>query len=132
MKAITFILILVASVCHAQNGQTESEIALLQVRESKHTHYEIKYEGYDPVIRLSDLIDYETECYNDSAAYAENRCVWNPQSWTAEYTSCKYEFVRTTDGYVQQCIIPDHIVTKWRHREPTMTGFIQWLKNEAK
>jgi len=106
---VTMLILLFAHDAAAQNGQTESEIALLQ--SSRHSYHYIP--DSDPVIRLSDLIEYETECYNDSS------------------------FVQ---GYVEYvCHDPGCVVYHgaewlqyWIHREPTFSGFIQWFKNKVK
>lgn len=69
------------------------------------------YSPPDPAIHLSDLIEYQTECYNDSTlvqAYIPYDCgqpfclVDHPKSTYVEY---------------------------WIHAEPTFEGFIKWIKS---
>lgn len=68
----------------------------------------------DPIIRMSDLIEYETECYNDSTK------VWEHTFEPTSIMDCAYDY---------GCIYPHHYGWVMHHHEPTFTGFIQWLKS---
>lgn len=64
----------------------------------------------DPIIRMSDLTEYQTECYNDSTlvqAYIPYDC---------NIIGC---MVMHESKYVEY----------WIHKEPTFEGFINWLKS---
>lgn len=69
----------------------------------------------EEVIYLSDFIQYETECYNDSTEVVVHVGEW-----------C----VGLSTGYGDfECISYGHYdTTKWIHREPIFTGFIEWIK----
>lgn len=133
MKTLLFLLF--AFSCNAQEGMTGSEIYLI-TNDDKCDHAWITINTnppfdecmkcgksaiavaekvfYDPCINISDLIEYERKCFNDSTlveAYIPYDCgqpfclVAHPESKYVEY---------------------------WIHREPTFTGFITWLKNRMK
>lgn len=65
----------------------------------------------DPEIKLSDLIDYQTECYNDSTEVTQR-----------SFYDCGRPFCLVDHGIIYK--------TVWRHREPTFAGFIQYLKSK--
>jgi len=125
MKALyTFLLLLSAIIGQAQTGFTEAEI------------YQIENEFFVDVstphrpfvwiggcINLIDLIEYETECFNDSTLVEVHHV----------------EELNITDWFSiggGACMWPrcpeSHYRNVWIHRQPTFDGFISWIKNRIK
>ncbi|MHA1470581.1 MAG: hypothetical protein ACTSSP_08485, partial [Candidatus Asgardarchaeia archaeon] len=77
---------------------------------------------YDLVIKLSDLVEYEQECYNDSARYHS----YNPKHLGIE--GCYEQTGDLMNGYDFKlvCTNKDHF--SYKHKTPTFKGFIEWLK----
>ena len=67
------------------------------------------------------LTKYQTECYNDSTEVTYD--------WF-EFDGKRYSWTPTIDPGIN----PNYIGTWaiWEHRQPTFTGFIQWLKERSK
>lgn len=133
MKTILFIFLPFLAL--SQNGQTESEIQLVRLNEwtwDTTVHDESEYGvgnfydvddysvgldtnaksfRFDEIIMMSDLLTYQTECYNDSTERS---------GWIFVESDYPNAF-----GLVAGW---DEWQTWWHHREPTITGFIEWLK----
>lgn len=85
----------------------------------------VDYSPYDPIIKLSDLIAYERECYNDSTQVTEHvntgmNCLYMLTGFPDIDEDAKCQNERHYDHQV------------WRHKQPTFTGFIAWLQKKQK
>lgn len=131
MKTILFILLPFFAV--SQSPETASEIKLLQGDQMPIIPYGVydkipEYQSdwlipYDPIIRMSDLLQYQTECYNDSMQVTRH---------INTSMSCMYMLTgdEDTDRHAK-CLQEWHKdIQVWIHREPTFTGFIEWLKRK--
>lgn len=73
----------------------------------------VEDENKDPLIHLSDLIEYQTECYNDSTK------VWHHIDKADQM--CVFDY---------GCVFHEHYGWVILHTQPTFTGFIQYLKSK--
>lgn len=78
----------------------------------------------DPIIRMSDLIEYQIECYNDSTLIEVHK---TPNRSINDMLNGSYSLV---DACMWPRCHTSHYSNVWHHREPTFVGFIQWIKTQ--
>lgn len=81
------------------------------------TPWHIYQDPRETTITLADLLNYQTECYNDSTQVWEH--VFNPTSMF----DCAYDY---------GCVYHWHYGWVTHHMQPTFNGFIEWLTKRKK